>query len=248
MARTIKQVSSFGRIEIEEDARNDDDMLLEALLKEVQSVADGRRQPTEVEPDVKGRVWHVCDLESHLSESAQDVVPLGLEVRLQRLHLSPHVLGFEHGDGRLLKRYVRPAIQIGATGANGADELFGTNDPCDAPSRQSKPLRQPVNEENVIFVHIFDIVRRTHGRPITVAGVVVATVELIHDQRRSITTNILDLGQLGILDNLAGRVARIGRQDYRRAPGNFLGDFVGMDMIVITLRQRRWNGRKLVAR
>lgn len=247
MARTIKQVSSFGRIEVEEDARNNNHVLLEAFLEKIKSIANRRGHSTEVQPDVKGRVGHI-GFEPNLSESAQYVVPLGLEVRLQRLHLSPHVVGFEHRDGRFLKRHVRAAIEIGATGADRADEFFRTDDPCDAPSRQSEPLRQTVQEQDVIVVHVFDVIGRTHGRSVTVARVVVATIELIHDERCSITTNVLNLGQLGILDDMTRRVARVGRQDDRRASGDFFGDFIGMDMIPIRLGQRRRDGRKLIAR
>lgn len=248
MAWTVKQIPSFGRIEVEEDAWHDNHLLLEAFLEKIQSIADRRRQSTEVKPDVKGRVGHIGDLESNLLEPAQHVVPLGLEVRLQCLHLFLHVVWFQHRDGRFLKRHVRPAIQIGATGADGADEFFGTNDPCDPPSRQSEPLRQTVDEEHVIFVHIVDVVGRTDGRSITLRGVVVATIEFVHDEGRSVTTDVLNLGQLGVLDDVTGRVARVGRQDDRRPPGDFFGNFVGMNMITVTLGQRGWNGSELMAR
>ncbi len=41
MARRIEQVPTLGRVQVEEDARDDDDLLLEAGLEEGEAVCDG---------------------------------------------------------------------------------------------------------------------------------------------------------------------------------------------------------------
>ena len=118
MARAIKQVPAAGRVEVEEDARHDNDLLVEAGLEEVEAVRDGARQALEVEPQVKGRVGHVADDEAHAAQAVDDVVALFPEVVLQRLHLLLHEGRVEHGDGGLLEGHVGAAVEVGAAGAD----------------------------------------------------------------------------------------------------------------------------------
>jgi hypothetical protein len=44
MARRIEEVPTLSRVQIEEDARDDDDLLLEASLEEGEAVCDGFRE------------------------------------------------------------------------------------------------------------------------------------------------------------------------------------------------------------
>ena len=176
MARAIEQVAALGRVQVEEDARHDDDLLLEAGLEEVEAVADGVRQAAEVEPDVEGAVGDVPLLEDEadLLEAAEDEVTLGEEVRLQRAHLAQDFGGLEHGDGGFLEGDVGAAVEVGAAAADGFDELLGADDPGDAPAREAEAFGETlgyllelsvsggrlqdsgahVYQENVVFVYI----------------------------------------------------------------------------------------------
>ena len=43
-----------------------------------------------------------------------------------------------------------------------------------------------------------------HGGAVAVAGVVVSAIKLIHDERCTVTADVLDLSKFRILHNLAG--------------------------------------------
>lgn len=58
MARTVEQISSFARVEVEEDTRNDNALLLQASLKEIETIVDGVRQAAEIEPEVERCLWN----------------------------------------------------------------------------------------------------------------------------------------------------------------------------------------------
>jgi len=84
-------------------------------------------------------------------------------------------------------------------------------------------------------IDIHHIRGTTDGRSITVGGVVVAAVEFIQNQRGAVSANVLDARQLVIGHKMSGRIAGVGRQQHRRATGDLLGDFVGVDMVVVFL-------------
>ena len=115
----------------------------------------------------------------------------------------------------------------------GGGGYFWTNDPRNSPSGKSEALSQAINDQHIVLINIVDVLSRGNSRAVAVTGVVVSTVELIHDQRRSVTANILDLCQLGVLDNFASRVTRVGSQDDGCSAGDLLGDLVGVDVVVI---------------
>lgn len=82
MTRTIEQISSLTRVEIEEDTRDDDDALFETGLEEIQAVGDLVGETFEVEPEVEGGVGDGGDFESHGAETLDYIVAffLGLSV------------------------------------------------------------------------------------------------------------------------------------------------------------------------
>lgn len=112
MARAIEQVAPLRRIEIEEDARHDDDLLLQARLEEFQPVADLRWQAARVQPDVEGAVRDMIVLEdeANLLQAAEDEVAFREEVFLEGFHLAQDLGGFEHGDGGFLEGDVSAAV------------------------------------------------------------------------------------------------------------------------------------------
>lgn len=84
-----------------------------------------------------------------------------------------------------------------------------TDDPCDSPAGKSEALGKTVDDQDVVFVDIFDVLSGRNGSTIAIAGVVVSTIKLIHDKCRSVTADILDLSELGVLYNFASGVAGV---------------------------------------
>lgn len=78
----------------------------------------------------------------------------------------------------------------------------------------------------------------TDSGTVAVSGVVVSTVELVQNQSSTVTADILDIGELVLGDKVAGRVTGVGGQEHLSTTGDLLGDLVGVDVVVILLRQR----------
>jgi hypothetical protein len=91
---------------------------------------------------------------------------------------------------------------------------LGTNDPSYSPSWKSEALGKTIDDQNIIFIHILDVLCCTDGRAVAIGSVVISTVELIHDQSRAVTADILDLRKLGVLDYLSSRVTGVRGQDH----------------------------------
>lgn len=89
-----------------------------------------------------------------------------------------------------------------------------------------------------ILVDINDVLGTTDGGTIAVSGVVVSTVELVQNQSSTVTADVLDISQLVLGNEVAGRVTRVGGQKHLSTPGNLLGDLVRVDVVVVLLRQR----------
>ena len=107
------------------------DLLLQALLEEVQSIVDRLGQTPQIQPDIECRIGNELDLKANLLQTAKDVVALGAEVPLERFHLLEYLVGLEHRNCRFLKGHVRSSVKIRAAGTDGADEGFGSDDPGD---------------------------------------------------------------------------------------------------------------------
>jgi len=143
VTRAVEQVPALGGVQVEEDARHDDGFLLEQGVEEGEAVADvelrvGRQRGLEraqVEPDVEGAVGDVLValVEADVAQAAEDVVALGFEVRLERGHFVAHFGRVEHRDRGFLEGHVGAAVQVGAAGAQGGDEGFGTDYPGHTP-------------------------------------------------------------------------------------------------------------------
>lgn len=99
--------------------------------------------------------------------------------------------------------------------------------------------------KQTILVDVNHIGGAADGGAVAVGGVVVTTVELIQNQGRAVTANVLDLCQLVVLHEVAGWVTRVRGQQHLRATSDFLGDLIGVDVVVILLRQRDGNGSNL---
>ena len=97
VARAVKQVTAARGVQVEEDTRNHNHLLLQTRLEEVEAVRNRLGETLQVKPanrqlvpieqlqprqdnlQVKGRVVHVLDDETHLAEASHNVVTLVLD-------------------------------------------------------------------------------------------------------------------------------------------------------------------------
>jgi hypothetical protein len=122
---------------------------------------------------------------------------------------------------------------------------LGADNPSNSPAWESEALRKAIDDQNVIFVNILNVVCGADSGTVAIAGIVVAPIEFIHDKSRPISADILNLGELGVLDHPAGRVTRVRSQDDRCATSNLLGDFVRVNMVAVGLCEGTRNSCKL---
>lgn len=61
------------------------------------------------------------------------------------------------------------------------------------PTWKAETLSQAVDNEDVVLIDVFDVVGGGDDGAVTVAGVVVAAVEFVHDECRAVCVNWLDL-------------------------------------------------------
>lgn len=246
MTRAVKQIPPPRRVQVKEDPRNNNHLLLETRLEKVQPVRDRAGQPLEVQPDVERGIRHVADSESHPAEALDDIVTLLLEVLLKSLHLLLDERRLEHGDGGLLEGDVGAAVEVGTAGADGFDEFLWAEDPSNTPAWEAEPLGQAVDNEHVVFVDVDYVLGGGDGGSVAVGGVVVPRVELVADEGGALTADVLDFGELGVGDDEAGWVAGVGGDDDGGAAGDLLGDLVGVDVVAVFLGQGDGNGGEVL--
>lgn len=255
MARRVEQITSLGRVEIEENTRHDDGLLLQQGVEERKTVRDvettirwkRRVKGGQIEPDIKGTIWNVLvtSVEANFVQARKAVVTLDLEVGLQGFHLFLHFGRLEHGDCGFLEGDVGTAIQVGATGAEGVDEVLWSHDPSNSPAWKSEALGHAVNEQDVVVVDVYNIGGCGDSGPVTIMVVVVARIELVEDESRAVTADVLNTRQLFNGQGMTSWVSRVGGQDDGGATSKFLGDLVGMDVVAILTRQWTWNSNEL---
>lgn len=108
MARAVEQITSAARVQIEEDARYHNDLLLKTGLEEVQAIVDALGKLVQIQPEVKRAVWSVVKIEAHGLQTVADVIPFHAEMGLERLHLVAHLVGLQHRNSTDLERDIRP--------------------------------------------------------------------------------------------------------------------------------------------
>jgi len=95
-----------------------------------------------------------------------------------------------------------------------------------------------VKGKGTVIVNIFNVLRRANRRAVAVTCIIVATVELVHDECCAVTAYVLDFCELGVGDYLSCRVSRVARQDYRGSPGNLFCDLIRVDVVAICFGER----------
>jgi hypothetical protein len=108
-----------------------------------------------------------------------------------------------------LKRHIGASVQVASTAANRLDEFLGAYYPGYSPAGQTEALGQAIDEQDVVFVDVLNVLGGRNGRPVAVRSVVVAAVELVHYEGCAVTADVLDFSQLGVLDHLAGWIAGV---------------------------------------
>jgi hypothetical protein len=96
VTRAVKEVTTTRRVQVEEDTRDNDDLLLKTGLEEVETVGDRTRETLQVEPEVEGAVGYVLENETHIAEALDDVVTFFLLSKAIRL-----------GDDGILHGWIR---------------------------------------------------------------------------------------------------------------------------------------------
>lgn len=252
VTRAVKELSSLGRVEVEEDAGHDDRLLLQEGVEEGEAVGDvdgavlGQRriQRGEIEPDVERAVGNglIAHAEADLVQSLEDVVTLHLEVALKSLHFVLDLLRFEHGDSGLLEGYVGATVEVAARRAQRLDEVLGPDNPSNTPTGQSEPLGQAVHDDHVVEIDVDDIGGGRNGGSVTIRAVVVSGIKFVEYQSGSITTDILNQCEFVGMQGVTGGIARIRGQNHRRATRQLFGDLVDVDVIAIGGGQWRGDG------
>jgi hypothetical protein len=120
-----------------------------------------------------------------------------------------------------------------------------SNDPRNTPSGQSEALGKAIDNQDIVLVNILDVLGGRDGRTIAVAGVVVSRVELVTDKGGAASAKILNLGQLRVGNDSAGRVAGVGGKDDGGTTGDFLGNLVGVDVVAVLFGEGHGDGREL---
>ena len=128
---------------------------------------------------------------------------------LQRFHLLEDVARLEHWDSGFLKGHVGAAVEVRAAATDCFDELLGTDDPGNSPAGEAETLGEAINEENVVFVNVDDVVGGGNAGAVAIASIIVARVEFVHNQCSTVTAYILDFGELGVLHDLPCGVAGV---------------------------------------
>lgn len=86
-----------------------------------------------------------------------------------------------------------------------------------------------------ILINVDDIRGTTDRRSVAARCVVVSTVELIQDESRSVTAEVLDFHQFLLRHKVACGVTGVGGQQHLCATGNFLGNLVRVNVVVVIL-------------
>jgi hypothetical protein len=128
MTRTIEEITSLTWVQVEENTRDNDDSLLKTCLEEIESIRDGSWETLEIKPEVECGIGNGLDMETHTTETFNDIVSLVTEMTLESLHFCENLVGLEHGDGGFLERNVSSSIEVRTARSDGFDEfLFPVN-------------------------------------------------------------------------------------------------------------------------
>jgi hypothetical protein len=134
-----------------------------------------------------------------------------------------------------LERHIRATIQITPARSDSLDKLLRTHNPGDSPSGKSETLGQTINDEHIVLIYILDVLGGGDSGAVTVRRVVISTIELIHDQSGSVTTDVLNLSKFRVLYDFSRGVTWVRCQDDGGTARDFIGDLVWVDVVSVFL-------------
>lgn len=107
--------------------------------------------------------------------------------------------------------------------------------------RQAKTLREAIDDDNVVIIYVMHVLCGRYDLPIAARRVVVATIELIHDEGPTIAAHVLDVLELRVADDLACRVTWIACQQNPSTTCCLFPDQALVDMPAVVLGQWNWD-------
>ncbi len=134
-------------------------------------------------------------------------------MHLKGFHFVAYTRWLQHAYGSFLEGHIATTVKVGTARSNSLDEFLGSNDPGYTPSWKTEALGQSVKDENIILVDVFNVVGSGDDGAVAVGRVIVTAIELVHDQCRTITADVLNLSEFRVGDHLACGVTGVGRKD-----------------------------------
>ena len=134
----------------------------------------------EVQPHIERRLRRDRNLQPKSFQALQHMVALMLEVPLERNLLLVGVHRIKERDSRKLKGMVRATVEERAGLRERGDEVRGTDDPANTEAGQAPVLREPIDDDDRVLVHVVDVGSGGHGlaKVLLLFGVDVPRVEL----------------------------------------------------------------------
>lgn len=174
---------SLGRIDVEEQTRNADGLLLEQLFEECEAVVQGGWEGRKVKPNVERCAGRHLDGKTHGLEAREHVVALLAEVRLQRDLVLLHTCRVQERQRHDLHRVRGAAVEEAARLTDGRDQVLGAEDPAHTPARETEALCQSIDDHHRVLVHVVHVLCARDGlsQQRRVIVVTVPAVELVKD-------------------------------------------------------------------
>src|SRR5690554_162078 len=94
--------------------------------------------------------------------------------------LALSIVDLEQGNRRALQRPRGAAVEEAPRARQALDDVFGAQGPGQTPARIAPALGQTVDDDDGIFVHVLDIIRRRRRGDLPLPDIV--AVELIEDE------------------------------------------------------------------
>ena len=203
------------RINIKECPRNRNHFFFQARFKERQTVIQRLWQSFKIGPNIKCSGRFTFHANPHLVQPLQHIVPLFTELTLCCHRFLNHMIRLEQAQHMFLERIVCSAIQERARTSDCVNNRLWCQCPADTPTGIAPVLGQSINNNDRVFVDIFNIFGRRNHLWIPVSGsrIDVMGIKLIKNQRATQFTRHFDpLLQLRSLDHLPGRVTGIAHK------------------------------------
>ena len=178
--------AALARVDVEELAGHDDDLLVERGAEEAHAVVERRRQVGDRAPDVERAVGRAVGAHAEALQAGQQAIALLAEGGVDRLGLGDDVrVGRAAGWPRAAAASSRRRRGTSRRWRRASMTFARADGPGDAPAGVAPVLGQAVEDDDRIAVDVLDVARgaldrQLAGRP---AAPDVVRVELVEEQR-----------------------------------------------------------------